>query len=87
MGKSLAEAYGPEEWEFICRMGKSMNDPEQRAAFREMIIEKKRNNPAYSIFTDFPKVEPPVSEKARIAQLYCKPVLEMLKKHVQPKEE
>lgn len=83
----LKEAYGSEEWEFIVKLGQSMHDPEQRSAFKEMIMQKKQLDPSYSIYSDFPKAEQNQSEKERIAKLYCGPILELLKKHVIQKEE
>ncbi len=54
---SLRKAYGEEEWNFIVKVGKSMNDPEERAAFKQMVLAKKQADPAYSIFSDFPRAD------------------------------
>lgn len=53
----LRKAYGEEEWAFIVRVGKSMNDPEEREAFKQMVLAKKSADPAYSIFADFPRAD------------------------------
>ena len=55
INKNLRDLFGSEA-EYVARLGKCFIDPEEKKAFWETIREKKKANPAYSIYTDFPPV-------------------------------
>ena len=42
------------EWDYLIRIGSSIIDPEEKKAFWETVKAKKLDDPAYSIYTDFP---------------------------------
>lgn len=74
-------AFSEEEYVFALKLAASIHaDPEQQKSFWEVLISKKKDNPHYSLFTDFPK-EPPqeLSDKAKLARKYCGETLLMLR--------
>lgn len=73
--------FSEEEYSFAQKLAASLNsDPEQLKSFWEELLERKKNNSYYSLFTDFPK-HPPIelSDKAMMAKKYCEETLRMLR--------
>lgn len=82
MTTDWASLFGPEEWNWVKRLGSAMKDPEEKRAFWETVKSKKLADPAYSIFTDFPmeiEEKKPVSDRAAMAQRYCQAILADIK--------
>jgi hypothetical protein len=52
-----------DEWEWCRKLAKDLSDPEHEKNFMLTALEKKRADPKYSVFTDFPtEVAPPASK-------------------------
>lgn len=45
------------DWPRICEIGKCLHDPEEKKAFWDTVLEKKRSNPRWSIYDDYPTSE------------------------------
>jgi hypothetical protein len=64
------------EYEWAKRIAKDNADPESEREFWKAVIEKKKADSSYSLFTDFPKEE----EKPRSAsEFYATAIINMLK--------
>lgn len=50
------EAFGSET-DYIIRLWSCFSDPEQQDNFLETLRERKRDNPGYSIYDDYPRSE------------------------------
>lgn len=61
-----------DEWEWFLKLG-SLKDPEEKKAFYDTVMEKKRVSSRYSLFDDFPK-----DNKQECLKI-CGEILEMLK--------
>jgi len=45
------------EWEYVCKLGSAIHDPHAKREFWENIKQLKTENPAFSIYTLFPRSE------------------------------
>lgn len=69
-----------EEWEWAKKLAKNVSDPEAEKEFMKTVIQKKKDNPGYNLFEDFPR--DPIS----VADKVCSEVIQMLQRGI-PKEE
>lgn len=67
------------EWARAMKLGKNATDPEAQKSFWETILQKKRNQPGYSLFADFPEEQVFESERAQVAKKYCGEILDGLR--------
>lgn len=67
------------EWARAMKLGKDVSDPEAQKSFWQTILQKKKNQPGYSLFDDFPKEQVFESEKAQVAKKYCSEILDGLR--------
>lgn len=74
------------EWEYFLRLGASKHEKSEKLDFYNSVIEEKRRNPAMNLLEAFPREEPKVTEKDRVARQYCDMILSVLKKHDLPVE-
>lgn len=88
MDKDWRKYFNKDEFEWFMRLGRQLQDPEEKRSFFNTVVEKKKNTPSYSIFEDFPIEEkaknipqplPPVEERKAIAAKYSHAILEMLR--------
>lgn len=81
MTTNWAQVFGHDEWNWITRLGAGIHDPEEKREFWETIKAKKEADPAYSIYSDFPRdpaaLEPPPASEDT-AKRVCREVLAML---------
>lgn len=54
MGDKWSELFGS-EWDWVKKLGACFSDPEEKKAFWETVKDKKLADPAYSVYTDFPR--------------------------------
>lgn len=79
MSNKWSDLFGS-EWNYVCRLGSCLHDPEAKRAFWETVKAKKLGNKNYSIYDDYP-----MSENAtRRAMHDCCEFVRRLRK---PKEE
>lgn len=72
-----------EELNWFLKLGGAMPNAEEKKTFFDTVIQKKQENPHYSLFSDFPKEpesEEGISEKAKMARRYCSQILETLRR-------
>lgn len=74
------DLFSGEELSWFLHLGSAMHDPEQKRSFFETVVEKKRADRSYSLFTDFPKEAEVVMTPAQsLADKYAGAIIARLK--------
>jgi hypothetical protein len=69
--------FSSEEFEWAKRLSNDLRDPESQKSFWESVLERKRQYPNYSLFTDFPIEKKEVDMS--VGQKICQETIDMLK--------
>lgn len=70
-----------DEWEYVCKLGSSIHDPEEKREFWENLKARKLADPSFRVEDLFPRdpaaLEPPPASEDT-AKRACREILEML---------
>lgn len=78
--KKWRELFEKEELAWFIQLGKAKHDPEEKRVFFEGVIERKRADRSYSLFTDFPKEPEAVKTQSQeLADKYAGAIIARLK--------